>query len=300
MIGRSGPAARHAANWWSSSAASIRAACLLAALGGCGGRPPEVPGPAVSTSDLTSLENSGVAQMGQFDYDSAVGTFEEVLRLKPQSPDTRTDLAIALLNRRHEEDLSRAAQLLDEVIATHPEALRAPFCRALLHMNAGESETAQALFQRVAQADPADAYAIYYVGQCLFAEGDFAGALASYEQARQIDPYLRSAYYGAFQAAQRLGQQDHALRLLDEFQRLGNNPRARLAELKYTRMGPKAEVAVARVQPGAPVPRPTGPVFAEGRVIHRGRRSATVEGSLKDASGKLYAHGTSTCMVITG
>ncbi len=41
----------------------------------------------------------------------------------------------------------------------------------------------------------------------------------------------------------------------------------------------------------------TGPVRAEGRLIHRGRTVATSEGDLKDASGKLYAHATTTCMI---
>lgn len=41
----------------------------------------------------------------------------------------------------------------------------------------------------------------------------------------------------------------------------------------------------------------TGPVRAEGRIIHRGRTVATAEGDLKDASGKLYAHATTTCMI---
>lgn len=41
----------------------------------------------------------------------------------------------------------------------------------------------------------------------------------------------------------------------------------------------------------------TGLVRAEGRIIHRGRTVATSEGDLKDASGKLYAHATTTCMI---
>ncbi|MBY0613540.1 MAG: PaaI family thioesterase [Beijerinckiaceae bacterium] len=41
----------------------------------------------------------------------------------------------------------------------------------------------------------------------------------------------------------------------------------------------------------------TGPVFAEGRIIHSGKRSATSEGHLRDADGKLIAHGTTTCFV---
>ena len=41
----------------------------------------------------------------------------------------------------------------------------------------------------------------------------------------------------------------------------------------------------------------TGPVRAEGRIIHRGRTLATSEGDLKDGAGKLYAHATTTCMI---
>ena len=46
-----------------------------------------------------------------------------------------------------------------------------------------------------------------------------------------------------------------------------------------------------------PLTDKTGPVRAEGRVIHRGRTVATAEGHLKDAGGKLYAHATTTCMI---
>jgi uncharacterized protein (TIGR00369 family) len=41
----------------------------------------------------------------------------------------------------------------------------------------------------------------------------------------------------------------------------------------------------------------TGPLRAEGKVIHVGRQLATAEGRLHDARGKLYAHASTTCMV---
>lgn len=41
----------------------------------------------------------------------------------------------------------------------------------------------------------------------------------------------------------------------------------------------------------------TGPVRAEGKVIHPGRQVATSEGRLCGPDGKLYAHGTTTCVV---
>jgi uncharacterized protein (TIGR00369 family) len=49
-----------------------------------------------------------------------------------------------------------------------------------------------------------------------------------------------------------------------------------------------------------PLTKDTGPVRAEGRVIHRGRSVATSEGDVKDSTGKLYAHATTTCMIFPG
>lgn len=42
----------------------------------------------------------------------------------------------------------------------------------------------------------------------------------------------------------------------------------------------------------------SGPIRATGKVVHAGRRVATAEGRLEDASGRLYAHGSTTCMIL--
>jgi uncharacterized protein (TIGR00369 family) len=48
-----------------------------------------------------------------------------------------------------------------------------------------------------------------------------------------------------------------------------------------------------------PVLDTSGRVRAEGRVIHMGRTTATAEGKLIDANGKLLAHGTTTCIIFS-
>ena len=48
-----------------------------------------------------------------------------------------------------------------------------------------------------------------------------------------------------------------------------------------------------------PVTVETGKLFCSGDVIHMGKRSATAEGRLTDAAGKLYAHATGT-FILTG
>jgi len=42
----------------------------------------------------------------------------------------------------------------------------------------------------------------------------------------------------------------------------------------------------------------TGFLRAEGKLIHAGRSTAVAEGRLVDEAGKLYAHATTTCMIL--
>ncbi|WP_437672254.1 PaaI family thioesterase [Sorangium sp. So ce131] len=45
-------------------------------------------------------------------------------------------------------------------------------------------------------------------------------------------------------------------------------------------------------------PRAGVELFAEGRVVYLGKRHATADGTLRDAEGTLYAHATTTCLIL--
>lgn len=47
------------------------------------------------------------------------------------------------------------------------------------------------------------------------------------------------------------------------------------------------------------ITKDTGLLRAESEILHFGRMLATAQGRLTDANGKLYAHGTTTCMIIS-
>ena len=49
-----------------------------------------------------------------------------------------------------------------------------------------------------------------------------------------------------------------------------------------------------------PLTLEVGPIRCEASVIHVGSRVATAEGRVVDARGKLYAHGTTTCILLQG
>jgi len=47
-----------------------------------------------------------------------------------------------------------------------------------------------------------------------------------------------------------------------------------------------------------PITSATGRLRAIGKLVHAGKRVATAEGRLEDARGKLYAHATTTCLIL--
>jgi uncharacterized protein (TIGR00369 family) len=49
-----------------------------------------------------------------------------------------------------------------------------------------------------------------------------------------------------------------------------------------------------------PLTSDTGEVRCKGTVVHAGRRVATAEARIEDADGRLYAHGTSTLLILDG
>jgi Tfp pilus assembly protein PilF len=209
-----------------------------------------------------AANNRGVGLMGRFEYEPARQVFAELAGVHPDWLDAQVNLAIATLNRQLEGDERAALAIVDGVLGRDPGHLRAHYVAGLLRLYLSSPAEALPHFERVRASDPRDAYAAYYTGQCLAQLGRPAEALAAFRQALELDPYLRSAYYGAFQALQRTGQTEEARRLAGEYQRLATNPRARLAEFKYTRMGPRAEALAAGTGgPRRPVAPPSGPAF---------------------------------------
>jgi tetratricopeptide (TPR) repeat protein len=214
-----------------------------------------------SAGDVVALNNRGVGLMGQFDYGKAREAFALAANASPARLDVQINLAIATLNRQREGDDAEARTMLERVLAADPQNAKAHYCLGLLLLNAGRAADALPHFTFAADRDPADAYAQYYVGRSRFQQNDYAGAVRAFEAARRLNPHLRSAAYGAFQASQRLGRAADADRLLRAFRDLETNPQSEVVEFKYTRMGPLSQAATIDQPAPRPQPRPSGPVF---------------------------------------
>jgi tetratricopeptide (TPR) repeat protein len=256
----------------------LAAALLCAGLLGCGRDEPrkQSTGNASSqgepndsrpilTAEMVAENNHAVALMGQFDYQAAYEIFRKLADQQPNWRDGQVNLAIAQLNlnRPQSDDLEQSLKRLRDVLARDPSNLRANYCVGILLYNGSATAEARQHFELVAKADPSDGYAAYYTGRCLFDGEKFAEALEWYRRAIKADPYLQSAYYGCFQTLQRLGRGDEAKPMLADFEKLAKNPQARKADIKYTRMGPKAEAITVDLKPREPAKPPAGPLFAD-------------------------------------
>ena len=245
----------------------LAALLLLAATAACGR---SVPAPAPGRdATVVAAVNRAVALMGQYDFAAAVATLETVAATNPTDAGVTVNLALARINRQGEGDAAAAEQLLSTVVNDAAMGARAQYALGLLRLYAGRDAEAAPLLAVVAAAAPDDPYPAYFAGQARLAAAP-GDALDWFTKAQALDPQLRSASYGAFQALQRLGRTDEAAEMLARFQALERDPRARLAEFKYTRMGPLA-MAVTLDAPPAATPPAESPVpamaFAAARAL---------------------------------
>jgi len=273
----------------------LLAGAWLAAAAACG-TAERAATPAVSSAALVAPLNTAVGQMGRYDFDAAVTTLAPLVTAHPASGEAAFDLAVALINRQRAGDAEAAEQQLRPLTGHPIVGTRARYALGLLLLYQGRDDEAFGLLRGVAEATRDDPFPAYFAGQARLATAP-AEALSWFTAARTLDPLLRSASYGEFQALQRTGRSADAAAALTRFQALDADPRARMAEFKYTRMGPLAEAMVVEAPP-AEAPRPAGPLFEREVVRHSPSGVVPVSASLSvvdlDGDGTLdvFAAGT--------
>jgi tetratricopeptide (TPR) repeat protein len=219
-----------------------------------------------SASELAELDR-GVGVMGKFEFATARDVFASLAKKHPQWLEARFNLALATLNRQAEGDERTARDLLLALQREHPDNVRVLYTLGIVVLRDSPKE-AEPLLRRVVEADPRDAYAAYFLGQALLAQGQAEQALGLFERASALDPRLRSSQYAAAQALGRLGRGREADARMEAFQSQSRNPLASLVEFKYTRMGPKSE-AISPARAASRNAIPEGPLFAAPLLLAR-------------------------------
>jgi len=225
----------------------------------------DTPVPPPAPEALVAALNRGVAHMGRYDFAAAAAEFAAAVEDQPQSREAALNLALALINRQGDGDGSEAERLLRTALPDPVVGARTHYALGLLLLYGGRDADALPLLSAVAAGVPGDAFPAYFAGQAQLA-GDPDAALGWFVKAQAANPLLRSAYYGGFQALQRLGRRADAMAMLRRFESLAGDPRAQMAEFKYTRMGPLA-MAITVDVPVAPAALPDGPRFLPAATI---------------------------------
>lgn len=165
-----------------------------------GSTPGGLPTEPSQLASFTAAHQAGLGHMERYEYGKAAERFREALKLAPELPAAKVNLAIALLNdtgtKSEESKQSRggtpvpanfdeALTLLDQVIAADPKNLHARYCRGLILEYIGQADKAHEDFAAVVETDPADANAWLKYGMTL-PNPDRPGFPASLESADKL------------------------------------------------------------------------------------------------------------------
>jgi tetratricopeptide (TPR) repeat protein len=204
-----------------------------------------------------SQNNRAIAIMDGFNYRDAIPEFEKVVRMAPNWPAGRINLGIALLNAGGDDasQLPRCRTVFEEVLRRDPDNLYAHFCLGMLLMYQKDGTEAMQHFEAVLKKDPNDAYSWYWLGS--LKPPDDKERLRCFEEALKRDKHLSGAIYGLSQDL-RNDDPPRAEKLLDEFEALRQSDWLNVVKVKYSQMGPYAEV-IGRTS-DRPPPPPTGPL----------------------------------------
>lgn len=205
-------------------------------------RPKPVGNGSVQPSEAIAAARAnarGIGHMEQFNYGPAIEAFEEATKLFPVWITARTNLGIALLNTQVPANLDRALEIFADILRDEPDNIHAHYCSAIILLYRNDLPNAHRMFTRVTELDPHDAYSWYYRGQTRPDEPTNSEAIADYRKALERNPYLNTARYALF-----LHTADETARqkILTEWESFKNAGAAAETEIKYSKMGPYAEV----------------------------------------------------------
>jgi len=267
---------------------------LLAAVGYVGWQWYKQP----DMTKVLAANNRGVGSMERFDYPPAVAAFEEVVRLAPDWQPGRINLGIALMNlARGQTEKSeqgqtyrRAIGIFKDVLAHDDKNPYALFCIGLIYQEGfGRYKEAEPYFRQVAEIDPNDAAAWYWLGQSL--QEDSEEALKCFRRSVELDPYLSGALHALQAKLHEIGDPKEGDALSRKLEELKAAEWVNPLDSKYNTDLGKYALVIGRTS-SAPA-TPTGPLPTFRRAdnfrvtLRPGARWATVADFTTDAVGEL-------------
>jgi len=157
----------------------------------------------------------GNAYRAQGRWELAEAELRAAVRLNPDHPDTRVDLASLLIERAPRGDPGLEAEgLLREALRLSPELAGARHFLGALHHKRGEKERAAAEYRTALELDPFNPITLGNLAVILEERGDLDGALALYHRGMEVDPANVRMISSAAWIETRRGHPDQAVELL--------------------------------------------------------------------------------------
>jgi lipoprotein NlpI len=210
--------------WTTRLAAGAALACGLLAAHGLRTAPGALDAagqaPAVVPDRLEEayrLNNLGVAELEQFNYDAAAAAFAKALVAVPSLQLARTNLAIALL---HAGKLQEGEAAAEQARAAEPSLPQPHYVIGLIARADNRPDVAAPAFERVLALDPSDLGALVNLGQLRMQERRFDEATTLFRTAVQAEPYHITAAYNLSVALTRGGHAEEGARAAERFQEL--------------------------------------------------------------------------------
>lgn len=149
-----------------------------------------------------TLNNRGVAQMGQQFTEKAAETFAAAMKADPELAQPAINEGIALLTL---EKLDEAKATLKKAIALDPKNPQAWYNLGLAEHASNELDEALKSFQQAVKLDPQDADSYYFEGACYSELKDYGKAIEILRDALKANPLHASAEFQLARALQRNG-----------------------------------------------------------------------------------------------
>ena len=180
--------------------------------------------PKNAMPDWRRWNNYGIALMDQKQYPLAIDAFIHSAALDEKyRPTAQVNQAIGLIEL---DQYDRAAALLEAVVRTNPENMRALFQQGRVFIRRGELDDAEANIRRVLAAFPRDRVSLQQLGELCKIKHDYPGARECYEKILQIDPEDLGAHYNLMLVFRKLKLTEEAKRESRIFADLKDDPSA--------------------------------------------------------------------------
>jgi tetratricopeptide (TPR) repeat protein len=180
--------------------------------------------PKNAMPDWRRWNNYGIALIDQKQYPLAIDAFIHAAVLDEKYRATaQVNQAIGLIEL---DQYDRAASLLDAVVQSNPENMRALFQQARVFIRRGQLDEAEANVRRILTAYPRDRVTLQQLGELCKIKHDYHGARECYEKILVIDPEDLGAHYNLMLVFRKLGMKEDAKREGKIFADLKDDPSA--------------------------------------------------------------------------